>query len=172
MPELEKVLRHLDQQSDAALARLKDWLSIPSVSTDPAYARDVHRAAQWTADALAHAGLEARVHPTKGHPVVMAQTPAGDHPSGTPHLLFYGHYDVQPPDPIDKWVTPPFSPTVRDGALFARGASDDKGQVACFLEALLAWKETAGKLPLRVTVLIEGEEECGSRQPQRLRARA
>ncbi|MCC7408834.1 MAG: M20/M25/M40 family metallo-hydrolase [Phycisphaeraceae bacterium] len=147
-----------------ALERLKALVSIPSVSADPAYTPHVHEAAQWLRQTLSDLGLDAHVMPTDGHPAVVATTPASlcCAPADTPGFLFYGHYDVQPPDPVDLWTTPPFTPTIRDGCLFARGASDDKGQVSCFLQALRAWIKTTGKLPVPVTVLIEGEEECGS----------
>lgn len=160
--------------SDAALAqlathreqrveRLAQLLAIPSISTDPAYASQVKSAANWVADHLRHSGLSASVLPTGGHPVVLATTSDEQvaNPAG-PRVLFYGHYDVQPPDPVEKWTNPPFQPSVRDGKLFARGASDDKGQVMCFLEALRAYHDAGEKLPCPVTVLIEGEEECGS----------
>ena len=148
---------------DAALTRLCEFLKIPSVSTDPAYQSHIADAAQWVADHLMTSGLEAEVCKTAGHPVVLARTTDADvEDPSAPRVLFYGHYDVQPADPIDKWTTGPFEPTVRDGALYARGASDDKGQVACFLEALRAYKEAGQKLPCHVTAMIEGEEECGS----------
>ncbi|MFA9478370.1 dipeptidase [Phycisphaerales bacterium AB-hyl4] len=160
-------LDQLNANRDAAVDRLTALLRIPSVSTDPAYASDVNAAADWVADHLRASGLDARIMPTAGHPVVYAAT-TDDQVTNpdAPRLLFYGHYDVQPPDPIDKWTTPPFEPTVRDGSLYARGASDDKGQIMCFLEALRAYHDaapgSASKLPCHVTVLIEGEEECGS----------
>ncbi len=159
---LDSALEHLANDQTQALERLNAFLSIPSVSTDPAYATHAAHAAQWVAQALTEIGFDAQVHPTPGHPIVLAHNHNHALPAHTPHVLFYGHYDVQPPDPIDAWTTPPFEPTVRDGAVFARGASDDKGQVACFLEALRAWQHTHSRLPLRVSVLIEGEEECGS----------
>ncbi len=157
---LNDILDQLDHDKDMALARLCDYLRIASVSTDPAYADDIQRAAEWTRDRLAECGLDADVRPTAGHPVVLAKTKT--HKPGKPHVLFYGHYDVQPPDPVDLWHTPPFQPDVRDGKVYARGACDDKGQVCCFLEALRAWRTVAGDLPINLTVLIEGEEECGS----------
>jgi acetylornithine deacetylase/succinyl-diaminopimelate desuccinylase-like protein len=153
----------LDIDYDAALARLCDFLKIPSVSTDPAYKSHIADAAQWVADHLQASGLAAEVCKTQGHPVVLARTTDEEvEDPSAPRVLFYGHYDVQPPDPLEKWTTKPFEPTVRDGAIYARGASDDKGQVACFLEALRAYKEAGRKLPCHVTVMIEGEEECGS----------
>ena len=161
---LDSVLQHIDTDHDAAVGRLIEFARIPSVSTDPAYTTQVEQAAQWVATRLRDAGLVAELWPTAGHPCVYGESPEVDGPT----VLFYGHYDVQPPDPLDKWHTPPFEPTVRDApgsggpALYARGASDDKGQVACFLEALSAWHRVHGKLPCNVKVIIEGEEEMGS----------
>lgn len=159
---IDAVLRQLDADHPRAIDRLKDFLAIPSVSTDPAFAPHAARAARWVADSLRDAGLDAAVYSTPGHPIVLATTAPTQNDAGLPHVLFYGHYDVQPPDPLDAWTTPPFQPTVRDDALYARGASDDKGQVACFIEALRAWNRAHRTPPVAVTVLIEGEEECGS----------
>ncbi len=157
------ILEQIDSTQDDAIARLKDLLTIPSISTDPAYRSHVQDAARWVADHLHESGLNAEVCPTAGHPVVLARTTDDDAQNpAAPRVLFYGHYDVQPPDPVEKWTTPPFQPDVRDGKLYARGASDDKGQVMCFLEALRAYKLAGVKLPCHVTVMIEGEEECGS----------
>ena len=156
---LEAVLKHLADDTDGALTRLTQLLAIPSISTDPAYAEHVARGAEWVAQALRDVGLEAGLHATDGHPVVIGRSaPVAD----TPHVLFYGHYDVQPPDPLDAWTSPPFEPSVRDGDLYARGASDDKGPVCAFIEALRAWHAVNGGPPVNVTVLIEGEEEGGS----------
>ncbi len=140
-----------------------DLLAIPSVSTDPAFKEEVNRAADWVAEHLVESGLVAEVMPTGGHPCVVAHAPAElvANPEA-PRVLFYGHYDVQPPDPLEGWTSPPFEPVVREGKVYARGASDDKGQVLCFLEALRAYREAGEKLPGPVTVMIEGEEECGS----------
>jgi len=161
---LDAVLQHLKQDADAATKRLGQFLSIPSVSTDPAYGSDVVAGASWVADVLREIGLDVVVHETAGHPIVVGRSLEGSVGSDLPRVLFYGHYDVQPPDPLDAWTTPAFEPSIRGGAIYARGASDDKGQVCCFLEALRAWQATHGKLPVHVTVLIEGEEECGSVQ--------
>lgn len=172
---LERVLEVLRATERDTIARLLDWLRIPSISTDPAYGGDVRRAAQWAADQLRELGLDVRVIETAdeqgrpGHPVVLARTPA---PLDiAPHVLFYGHYDVQPADPLQEWDSPPFEPVIRPAVpggpgerIVARGAVDDKGQVMTFLWALRAWKDVTGRpaggLPL--TVLLEGEEECGS----------
>lgn len=161
---IQDVFQFLDRNADAALNRLQDFLSIPSVSTDPAYRDGVQQGARWVADALAGVGLQAEIHQTAGHPIVLGHgkaKPSAGSSSPPRRALFYGHYDVQPPDPIDKWTTPPFEPAVRDAAVYARGASDDKGQVCCFIEALRAWHTVHGGFPVDVTVMIEGEEECG-----------
>lgn len=155
---LDKILATLDGRKDQAVAALKELLSIPSVSTNPEHAGDCRRAAQWLADQLSHAAMEAAVMSTPGHPVVVAKN---KHKPGRPTVLFYGHYDVQPPEPLDLWKSPPFEPTVRDGKLFARGSSDDKGPVWAHCEAVTAWQAHGG-LPINLTMLIEGEEESGS----------
>lgn len=162
------IFKHLENDHDHAVTRLIDYLKIPSIGTDPAYRAQTEQAARWTADHLRESGFDPRIMPTDGHPVVVARTSDDmvEHPDA-PRVLFYGHYDVQPPDPLEKWTTPAFEPTLRDGAdgrtaIYARGASDDKGQVLCFLEALRAYKMTGRKLPCHVTVMIEGEEESGS----------
>ena len=155
---LEAVLGHLKDNAEQALGRLGQLLAIPSVSMDSAYIGHIRVAADWVAQALRDAGLDAEVRQTKGHPVVIGRTARTDGPS----LLFYGHYDVQPPDPLDEWTSPPFEPTVRDGHMYARGSSDDKGPVCCFIEALSAWNAVTGEPPANVTVFIEGEEEGGS----------
>jgi len=163
-PAEQKVLDHLAADAPAALKRLHEFLAIPSVSADPQYKEGVQRAAAWVAGQLTELGLSADICATAGHPVVLARTQDKDLlDPGQAHtrVLFYGHYDVQPADPLELWTTPPFEPTVRDGAIYARGASDDKGQVACFLEALRAWRKVHGAFPGHVTVLIEGEEEIG-----------
>ncbi len=170
--DTQPALAHLDADHDAAVARLSELLRIPSVSTDPAFADHIQRGAQWVADDLRSMGFEAQLLSSSGgHPAVLAKsTEAVVAPGSTKRVLFYGHYDVQPPDPADGWTSPAFEPTIRESltkddgpAIFARGASDDKGQVMCFLEAVRAYRATNTKLPCHVTVLIEGEEECGSR---------
>lgn len=174
-----KVVDHIKAHEQDAVARLMDWLRIPSVSTDPAYRSDVAKAGEWCAARLREAGFETRVMPTgtkdqPGHPVVLATTP-GDAEYKGPHVLFYGHYDVQPAEPLELWESPPYEPVIRPakGAvgerIVARGSCDDKGQVATFLEAMLAWKQVSGKTAggVRMTVLIEGEEESGSANLER-----
>ena len=155
---LDRVLSTLSDRRDASVAALKEFLSIPSVSTKPEHKGDMVRCATWLADQLNAGGMRAQVRPTGGHPVVLAKN---EHKPGRPTVLLYGHYDVQPPEPLDLWTTPPFEPTVRDNAIYARGAADDKGQVWCHAEAILAWQAHGG-LPVNLTMLIEGEEEIGS----------
>ena len=162
--DISAVLARADHNLGEAQQRWFSLLRIPSVSAQPAHAADCGVAAEWLRAELAGIGFDAAVLPTAGHPVVVAQHagPGGD----VPHLLFYGHYDVQPAEPIELWDHPPFEPTVVDGPhgkrVYARGAVDDKGQVMLWLEALRAWHDETGSLPVRVTVLIEGEEEVGS----------
>jgi acetylornithine deacetylase/succinyl-diaminopimelate desuccinylase-like protein len=149
-----------------------DFLRIPSVSAQPPHAADCRRAAAWVRAQLAAIGFDAQVRETAGHPVVVAHHPG---PTGLgPHLLFYGHYDVQPPEPLELWTSPPFEPVLVDGVrVVARGAVDDKGQTMTWLEALRFWHEAAGGPPCRVSVLVEGEEEIGSRNlPDFLEAHA
>jgi acetylornithine deacetylase/succinyl-diaminopimelate desuccinylase-like protein len=168
MTKLDAVLARIDADLDASLARLFKFLSIKSISTDPAYAEDCRAAAVHLATDLSTLDINAEVHPTDGHPVVFAKSPPHGGRGHRRRVLFYGHYDVQPVDPLDLWQTPPFEPriaTLPDGrqAIVARGACDDKGQVMTFVEACRAWKAVTGSLPLDVTFLIEGEEECGSK---------
>ena len=138
---------------------LFELLRIPSVSADPQRRTDIGRAADWLAERLGKMGLDARLIETEGHPLVFAHSP---HVDDAPTVLVYGHYDVQPPDPLDKWTTPPFEPTVRDGAVYARGANDDKGQLYTHIKSVEAWLDVEGCLPLNLKFLIEGEEEIGS----------
>jgi acetylornithine deacetylase/succinyl-diaminopimelate desuccinylase-like protein len=163
---LDRVLRTLEDRRDASLRTLMDFLRIPSISTQSDHRDDMHRCATWVADQFRFAGMEARIMPTKGHPVVLAKN---QHKPGRPTVLLYGHYDVQPPENdkgLADWKSPPFEPTVRKDdkgfdAVFARGAVDDKGQVWCHLDAIQAWQAHGG-LPVNLTCLIEGEEEIGS----------
>jgi acetylornithine deacetylase/succinyl-diaminopimelate desuccinylase-like protein len=157
------VLKRLDAGLDASLQRLFGFLEIPSISTDPAWSADCARAADWLVKELTSLGFEASTRPTPGHPVVVAHRPK----PGAPHVLFYGHYDVQPVDPLDQWESPPFEPKLKEigkgrKAIIARGACDDKGQVMTFIEACRAFIAETGDLPVGVTMLIEGEEENGS----------
>ncbi|HZK82065.1 MAG TPA: dipeptidase [Humisphaera sp.] len=163
MAMLNKVLQSIDSRREESLKGLQEFLRIPSVSTKPEHAPDVVRCAEWLAAKLRSAKLDAKVLPTGGHPVVLAKN---EHKAGRPTVLFYGHYDVQPPEPLDKWTTPPFEPAVRKteagtDAVYARGAVDDKGQVWAHVEAITQWQQ-AGGVPVNLTMLIEGEEEIGS----------
>ncbi|MGV6838696.1 MAG: M20/M25/M40 family metallo-hydrolase [Planktomarina sp.] len=158
---LENVLTQIDATQDAALQRLKEFIAIPSISTDPAYAAPCREAAKWLAADLTELGFEVQIMDTPGHPMVVAR-----HTAPGPHMLFYGHYDVQPVDPLDLWNTDPFEATIVEGdlgpALRGRGTSDDKGQLMTFVEACRAWKAVHGTLPANLTLLFEGEEETGS----------
>lgn len=158
---LDTVLTQIDTNMPAAIDRLFDFLRIPSISTDPAFDGDVDAAAEWLVTALQDIGIEAQKRTTSGHPMVVAHT---DGPG--PHLLFYGHYDVQPVDPLDLWERDPFDPVLEDTdagqVIRARGSSDDKGQLMTFVEACRAWKDVHGDLPCKITFLFEGEEESGS----------
>ena len=151
---------YIDSKRDENLSELKEFLRIPSVSTKSENKPDVERAAQWVAGKLRGAGLEnIEIVPTKMHPLVYGESLRAP---GKPTVLFYGHYDVQPAEPLELWTSPAFEPTVRDGSLFGRGTADDKGQVHIHLKALEALLKTSGTLPLNVKVMIEGEEEVGS----------
>ena len=134
-------------------------LRIPSISTDSDYRQAVREAGQFVHEHCSEIGLESELIETDGHPIVFAESPPVPN---APVVLVYGHYDVQPPDPLDEWVTPPFEPTRRDGNIYARGATDDKGQMLTHLKSVQAWQRTLGKLPLQIKFLIEGEEEVGS----------
>jgi acetylornithine deacetylase/succinyl-diaminopimelate desuccinylase-like protein len=158
---LEATLARIDDELPASLDRLMTFLRIPSISTDPAYKADVDRAADWLVEDLNSFGIPAQKRATSGHPMVVGHVD-GD----GPHVLFYGHYDVQPVDPLDLWDTPPFEPQLQDTdhgqVIRARGASDDKGQLMTFIEACRAWKAVHGSFPCRITFFFEGEEESGS----------
>ena len=161
--QLEQVLANIDANIDGSLERLFDLIRIPSVSTDPAHAQDCRRAAEWLTKELDSLGFDASVRPTARHPMVVGHDRTGQ----GPHVLFYGHYDVQPVDPLHLWHSDPFEPKLvpqPDGEthIVARGASDDKGQLLTFVEACRAWKAVTGGLPIQVSVLFEGEEEISS----------
>jgi len=156
----ESIQEYLETNSERFLEELFQYLRIPSVSTDPAHQDDVKGCALWLADHLRSIGLDrVEIEETEGHPIVYAEH---CNAPGAPTFLIYGHYDVQPPDPLDEWVSPPFEPTVRDGKIFARGATDDKGQLFAHVKALEAHLAVNGELPVNVKLLIEGEEEVGS----------
>ncbi|HBE71926.1 MAG TPA: dipeptidase [Planctomycetaceae bacterium] len=161
MSDLQAIDRYLQETQAQSLETLKSLLRIPSVSADPAYAGDMTRAADSVASALKAAGLEVEMIETDGPPLVYAQSAPVP---GKPVALVYGHYDVQPPDPLELWETPPFEPTERNGNLYARGATDDKGQMLTHVESVSAWAKQIGELPLQVKFMIEGEEEMGSEQ--------
>ena len=153
-------ITYIQDRREAFVEELMTFLRIPSISTKSEHKGDIQRAASWLADSMRNVGLEhVQILPTAGHPVVYADWL---HAAGKPTALIYGHYDVQPPEPLELWVSGPFDPSVRDGELFARGAVDDKGQVFMHVKALEAHLKTQGSLPVNVKLLIEGEEEIGS----------
>ena len=162
---LTDILAHADAGMATSRERLFELLRIPSISAQPAHAADCQRAAGWVRDRLVAMGFATEIHPTKGQPVVLGrhEGPVG---YAGPTILFYGHYDVQPADPLELWLTDPFDPQIVEGPrgprVVARGAVDDKGQVMMFLEALAAWHAAGGGIPARIIVLIEGEEEVSS----------
>jgi len=149
----------VSREQTRMLAELTEFLSIPSVSALPAHAADCRRAAVWLMDEFRRLGCPVvNLVEGEGHPVVWAESPRVP---GKPTLLIYGHYDVQPPDPLEEWESPPFDPTVREGRLYGRGTADDKGQVYCLLKAYEAARAADGMPPINVNFIIEGEEECG-----------
>ena len=158
---LDPVLARIDADLPAATDRLLELLRIPSISTDPAYKADCDAAADWLVADLESIGFSAGKRPTPGHPMVVAHAEG----EGT-HVLFYGHYDVQPVDPLDLWDRDPFDPQIEDTAkgrvIRGRGSSDDKGQLMTFVEACRAWKAVHGTLPAKLSIFFEGEEESGS----------
>lgn len=162
--QLDAALAYADAHIDESLGRLRDLVAIKSISTDPAYAGEVRRAADWLVADLRSEGFDASARKTPGHPVVIGHDTSGD----GPHVVFYAHYDVQPVDPLELWNTNPFEVTPKPQAdgetyLMGRGTSDDKGQLLTFVEACRAWRATVGRLPIRVTIVSEGEEESGGK---------
>ena len=155
---MDRVDAYLEAHRGDFEEQLKALIRIPSISAQPEHDPDTRRAAALVRDDLAAMGLEAELIETKRHPIVYAEWLGAP---GKPTFLIYGHYDVQPPEPLEPWLSPPFEPTVRDGNLYARGATDDKGQMFTHLKAAEAWLKTAGRLPVNVKFLIEGEEEVG-----------
>ena len=165
MSDVAPVLDRADANLEGSLERLFDLLRVKSISTDPAYKSQCREAAEWLVGELKSLGFEASLRDTEGHPMVVAHHDGAS--PDAPHALFYGHYDVQPVDPISLWEADPFDPAVRQGAdgakvITGRGSADDKGQLMTFVEACRAYKETKGSLPCRITILFEGEEESGS----------
>lgn len=157
---MEKTIQFLHDHREEMLKELMEFLRIPSISALSAHKEDMAKAASWLMAALEKAGLEnVKMMPTGGHPVVYADYL---HAEGAPTVLIYGHYDVQPVDPLHQWVTPPFEPEIREGRLYARGASDDKGQIFMHIKVLEAILKTEGRLPYNFKILFEGEEEIGS----------
>lgn len=157
---MNDVENYLKDNADNYVEELKDFLRIPSVSADSKFKPDVDRCAEFVHQGLTKAGLESEIIPTKGHPIVFGHWQhAGD---DAPTVMIYGHYDVQPPDPLDLWETGPFEPTIRGEHIYARGATDDKGQMWTHVKSVEAWLKTTGKLPVNVLFVIEGEEEVGS----------
>ncbi|HET6620019.1 MAG TPA: dipeptidase [Dongiaceae bacterium] len=153
-------LDYVETRRAEIIDELIAFARIPSVSTDPAYAAHIAAGAEWVAERMRRAGLEhVKVNPTEGHPIVTADWL---HAEGAPTILVYGHYDVQPPDPVEKWQSPPFEPTIRDNRLYARGVSDDKGPMLIPIKTAEAFIRTTGKLPINLKLVIEGEEERGS----------
>ena len=155
-----ELVKYVESKRDENLKELTEFLRIQSVSAKSEHKPDIERAAQWVAGKLRGAGLEnVEIVPTKMHPLVYGESL---HAPGKPTILFYGHYDVQPAEPLELWTSPAFEPAVRNGNLFGRGTADDKGQVHIHIKALEALKNSAGKLPINIKVMIEGEEEVGS----------
>lgn len=158
MPE-PSLIEYLDAHRSEFEEDLCQLLRIPSVSARCEHRDDIRRAAEWVAGQFRRLRFSVNVIPTEGHPLVYAESPEVE---GAPTVLVYGHYDVQPAEPLEKWTTPPFEPSRRDGNLYARGATDDKGQMLTHVLSARAWLETSGRLPVRLKFLIEGEEEVGS----------
>jgi acetylornithine deacetylase/succinyl-diaminopimelate desuccinylase-like protein len=157
---MNNVIDYINTNRDRYIEELKEYLAIPSISALPAHAADVRKCAEWTAAEMNRIGLQnVRLIETPGHPVVYGDWLGAE---GAPTILFYGHYDVQPVDPLDLWESPPFEATVRDGELYARGAADDKGQVFMHFKAIEAHMKQNGRLPVNIKIILEGEEEVGS----------
>ena len=157
---MDKVVDFINVNRDRYVDQLKEYLAIPSISALPQHKEDVRQCAQWTADEMARIGLQnVRLEETPGHPVVYGEWLGAE---GAPTILFYGHYDVQPVDPLNLWTSPPFEATIRDGEIYARGSADDKGQVFMHFKAVEAHMKQHGRLPVNMKFLLEGEEEVGS----------
>jgi acetylornithine deacetylase/succinyl-diaminopimelate desuccinylase-like protein len=154
------VFEYIDQNMARFRTELDEFLRIPSVSAKSEHIPDMQRAADWLAQRMREAGLQVTIEETAGHPIVVGEYRGAGEDART--VLVYGHYDVQPPEPLDEWTSPPFEPEVRDGRLYARGSVDDKGQLYLHVKAIEAHMKTAGSLPVNVVVVAEGEEEVGS----------
>src|ERR1051326_2548137 len=157
---MDKLEAYLKQNHDRFVRELCEYVRFPSVSAQPQHRQDLRACAQWLADHCRQIGLNVELCSTAGNPVVIARTPS--RPGRRPHYLVYGHYDVQPPEPFDLWKSPPFEPRIQNQVLFARGASDNKGQHLAHLNAVEAYLKTGTDLPCDITFLVEGEEEVGS----------
>src|SRR5262252_7134323 len=160
MPLAQDLDSYLVANRAGARDELFEFLRIPSVSARSEHNADTARAAEWVASSLRDIGVKATIHQTKGHPIVVGEW--RNAPPGAQTVLIYGHYDVQPAEPLELWDSPPFEPTLRDGKIFARGSVDDKGQLFLHIKALQAHLSSRGSLPVNVIVLAEGEEEVGS----------
>ncbi|MGA2868434.1 MAG: M20/M25/M40 family metallo-hydrolase, partial [Verrucomicrobiota bacterium] len=158
---MQGVLDYLKNNQKRFLAEFCDYLRFPSVSAQPQHKKDLHACAEWLANHCRQIGLTAEIHATKGHPIVVARTPREKN-SHRPHFVVYGHYDVQPPEPLDLWKSPAFEPRVIGREIFARGSTDNKGQNFAHLKAVEAYLKTGTPLPCDLTFVIEGEEEVGS----------
>ena len=156
---MQNIEQYLTDNANRFVDELAQFLRIPSVSGDSAFKADIRRAAEFVDEQLKAIGVESQIEETAGHPIVTGRLHYSD---DAPTVLVYGHYDVQPPDPHDQWITPAFEPTVRDGKMFARGATDDKGQLYTHIKSLEAWVKTDGPPPVNLIYVIEGEEEVGS----------
>ncbi len=157
---MQEVLNHVESHKDHYLSQLKEFLAIPSVSSQSTHNADTRRCAEWVANEMRTIGMQnVQIFETPGHPIVYSEWLGAP---GKPTVLFYGHYDVQPVDPVNLWTSPPFEATIRDGNLYARGSADDKGQVFIHFKAIEAYMKNIGRLPVNIKMLIEGEEEVGS----------
>lgn len=162
---MESILSYIETNKDRYLKELTEFLQIPSISTDKEHASDVKRCAEWVADHMRRVGMQkVQVFPTARHPIVYSEWLGAP---GKPTVLFYGHYDVQPADPLNLWTSPPFEPTIRGENLYARGSADDKGQVFIHFKGIEAYMENGGNLPCNLKMIVEGEEEVGSANLER-----
>src|SRR5215471_18552813 len=159
---LKAVVDYLKQNQSRFIDELCEYVRFPSVSAQPSHRQDLHACAQWVVNHCNAIGLQARLYPTQGHPIIVAKTPRANG-AARPHFVIYGHYDVQPPEPFELWKSPPFEPRIDGRRLFGRGACDNKGQNLAHLKAIEAYLKTGTPLPCDITFVIEGEEEVGSR---------